>query len=217
MQFYSWQSQLNNEHKIHEAKMQGASSRSTKTTPPFHNFPSARNSSGVLDGPPSLGNNAAATTTTIRGSPVSTGGKAPATKIPLPVALDSAFTSFIAEARAGNGWSSGSGRIPFKAVHNLCISPRPPLRVVEFWLRSFKIPLRVQANGSSLSPPLLSLRWRTFVSRCIFHEGIRAFRSSFVFRAFDRFSGGRFFLSFFLFFFFLQSMHAPTPNDSIEI
>ena len=184
--------------------MQGASSRSTKTTPAFHNFPSARNSSGVLDGPPSLGNNAAATTTTIRGSPVSTGGKAPATKIPLPVALDSAFTSFIAEARAGNGWSSGSGRIPFKAVHNLCISPRPPLRVVEFWLRSFKIPLRVQANGSSLSPPLLSLRWRTFVSRCIFHEGIRAFRSSFVFRAFDRFSGGRFF---FFFFFFKACMH----------
>lgn len=67
----------------------------------------------------------------------------------------------------------------------------------------------MQANGSSLSPPLLSLCWRTFVSPCIFHEGIRAFRSSFVFRAFDRF---RVFL-----FSFSKRACQPTPSIAIRL
>lgn len=107
------------------------------------------------------------------------GWKSPATKIPLPVALDSAFTSFIAEAA-----SNGRSELPSESRSKrsiIYVSPRPPLRVVEFWLRSFKIPLRVQANGSSLSRPFfLSVGARLF--RVAYFTRESAFRSSFVFR-----------------------------------
>ena len=95
---------------------------------------------------------------------------------------------------AGRGGEPQRARIPSKALHNLCIPqasiPLRSLPVVEFWLRSFKIPLRVQANGSSLSPPFFFLSARLALALvCLAaayftNRGIRSrasIRSSFVF------------------------------------
>lgn len=112
---------------------------------------------------------------------------------------------------AGRGGEPQRARIPSKALHNLCIPqasiPLRSLPVVEFWLRSFKIPLRVQANGSSLSPPFFFLSARLALALvCLAaayftNRGIRSrasIRSSFVFSSL-----------FFIFFFVFPPVRFP--------